>query len=356
MELGRQRMPKLPATPPPRPTTSLPQDRDEVNVRAFADEFDAIPLPDQMEAMARAPVCNEHNLKYIKSTLPISIHFEFEEFFQRMARNQWNAARRSPDAERKLPAGMHRGLNTPDTARPLFRGASPASGWKEIPGLKRVNAYVFRGDKRRVTDVRADGGFHPPSARTDDGYVQVISKRFAQYLKAQFGKDVDPADVAQYIRGQGPAGKVFVEYEIWRAVLDAEKFHIGRMVDSEFLRGYISTSRNPAVAKRFATSASEDGKRAPTYAVYAVHSEGGFLLPPRAQHIHGFKGDEAEIAHPGSIPWRKVMAFRTGMDMNLNDDRTFYKSSVIFVRKGFRQADLRGFGEVVAALGALPPM
>jgi hypothetical protein len=155
--------------------------------------------------------------------------------------------------------------------------------------------------------------------------------------------------------GQGPAGKVFVEYEIWRAILGSEKFHIGRMVADEFLRGYISTSRDVRKARSFATATSTDGYKPPIYAVYAVHSEGGFLLPPSAQHVHGTT-DEAEIAHPGSIPWSKVMAFRTGMNINWDDDRTFYKSGVIFVRKGFLQADPRGYAQVVASLGSLGAM
>lgn len=162
-------------------------------------------------------------------------------------------------------------------------------------------------------------------------------------------------DVVQYIKGQGPKGNIFVEYEIWRAILDAEKFHIGRMVDDEFLRGYISTSRDVKVARTFLSNASHGGGKSNDGAVYALHSEGGFLLPPRAQHVHGTKGTEAEIAHPGPLPWTKVMAFRCFNPTDFNDPRTFIRSQHLFVRKGFRQADPKGFAEIVAALGALSP-
>jgi hypothetical protein len=47
------------------------------------------------------------------------------------------------------------------------------------------------------------------------------------------------------------------------------------------------------------------------------------------------------------------MAFRTGMTVDFDDARTFYKSGVIFVRKGFQPADPRGFAKVVASLGPL---
>ena len=362
MSFGTHRTPTLPMPPPARPTASLPEDQDEVNARLFGDEFDTIPLPNHMTAKATARVCNETNMTFIRSNIPISIHFEFDQFFERMAKNQWRATLPSQQAfrdcaglGRAVPMGLHRPSTRVDAAKPLYRGA-PATDWKKIRELDRVNAYVFRGDKRRPTDIRAANGFHPPSARTDDRYLTLIARRFVDYMKQHFSKDVDPGEVVQYIKGQGPVGKVFVEYEIWRAILGSEKLHIGRMVDDEFLRGYISTTRNILTARTFVRITSADGYKAPVYAVYALHSEGGFLLPPRAQHVHGTKGTEAEVAHPGPLPWSKVMAFRTGMSIDWDDNRTFYKSGVLFVRKGFLLADPRGYAQVVASLGSLDGM
>src|SRR5262249_17961947 len=154
---------------------------------------------------------------------------------------------------KNTPLGHHRPTRAVDASKPLYGNA--ATDWKKIRELDRVNAYVFRGDKRRPTDIRAAGGFFPPSSRTDDAYLSVIADRFIGYIKSRFGKDVVADDVIRYIKGQGPAGKVFVEYEIWRAILDSEKFHIGRMVADEFLRGYISTSRNVRTALGFAQAA-----------------------------------------------------------------------------------------------------
>jgi hypothetical protein len=339
-------------SPPARPTASLPEDRDEVNARVFGDEFDTVPLPDQAEAMLIAPVCDASNMTFIRSNLPVPIRFDFEEFFERMAKYQWRAARPSAAALRRVPMGLHRPATGLDRSRPL-NPVKPATDWKKIPELRRVSAYVFRGDKRRPTDIRAANGFHPPSSRTDDRYLKLIAERFVQYMKMRYSQDVNPDEVVGYIKGQGPAGRVFVEYECWRATLESEKFHIGRMVDDEFLRGYISTTRNMSTAACFARNPSADGYRAPVWAVYALHSEGGFLLPPRAQHVHGSKLNEAEVAHPGPIPWLKVMAFRTGMALDFDDKRTFYKSGVIFVRKGFRAADPRGCDQVIASLGKL---
>jgi hypothetical protein len=359
------KMPPVPAPPrparpagPARPAQSLPEDRDLVNIRKYADEFDAIPLPDEATAKTWAPVCNATNMNFIRSDLPMSILLDYDLFFQRMAKHQWRGAQPTVGGacwDRRVggaPMGQHRPARPgADTAKPLYRG-SPATDWKRIRDLDRINAYVFRGDKRDPSVIRAAGGFHPPSTRTDDRYVTVIAEKFVKYLKDNFGKDVSPDEVVRYIKGQGPAGKVFVEYEIWRAILESEKFYIGRMVADEFLRGFISTTRDARVAKKYATDDSADGYHAPTYSLYALHTAGGFLLPPRAQHAHGFIADEAEVAHPGSIPWREVMAFRTGIKLDLDDERTYFKSGVIFVRKGFQQADPRGYAKVVASLGA----
>jgi hypothetical protein len=146
---------------------------------------------------------------------------------------------------------------------------------------------------------------------------------------------------------------VFVEYEIWRAILKNEELHIGRMVADEFLKGYISTSRDVTIARSFVGNASPDGTRGQLSAVYALHSEGGFLLPPRTQHAHGTTGTEAEVAHPGSLPWTKVVGFRTFLTIDLNDDRTFQATKMLFMRKGFQARDKVGFEQVVAALGSL---
>jgi hypothetical protein len=331
--------------------TSLPEDRDEVNARVFGNEFDTVPLPDPAQAKLIAPVCDASNMTFIRSNIPVPIRFEFEEFFERMAKYQWRAARPSAAALKKVPMGLHRPATAVDRSRPL-NPVKPATDWKRIRELERVNAYVFRGDKRGPTEIRAANGFHPPSSRADDRYLKLIADRFVCYMKTRFSKDVSPDEVVGYIKGQGPAGKVFVEYEIWRAVLESEKFHIARMVVDEFLKGYISTSRDVGRAAIFTTGPGRDGYMAPVYGVYALHSEGGFLLPPIAQHVHGSKG-EAEIAHPGPIPWLKVMAFRTGMTRDFDDPRTTYKSGVIFVRKGFRKADPRGCDQVIATLGKL---
>ncbi len=349
--LSGHRMPSLPKPPPSRPAASLPPDYDAVNIQMFGSEFDAVPLPNQAEAQARALNCSRDNMNFIRSMIPVSIQHSYAAFFTTMAQRQWRPARVNTATPQGRPAfGTHRPAGAPDNSRPLY--GKHATDWDKIRDLDRVNAYVFRGDKRRVSDIRAAGGFQPPSTRTDEPYMKLIGTRFAKYMKERFNRDVDADEVYQYIRGQGKQGRDFTEYQIWRSILEGEKFHIERMVTDEFLRGFISTSRDVRVAQGFCLQTSADGQRAPTFAVYALHTEDGFLLPPRAQHVHGSNG-EAEVAHPGLLPWKNVMGFRTFIDVNFDDPRTFRKSGVIFMRKGFQAADPKGYQEVFYSLGKL---
>ncbi|HEY4354792.1 MAG TPA: hypothetical protein VGN16_03515 [Acidobacteriaceae bacterium] len=355
-----------PATPPApwvRTNATLPEDYDAVNIKEFDAEFNIIPVPDQTQAKANALVCNESNMNYIKSNLRMA-PLNLQDFYTQMAKRQWQAAQpfvsrtSSPMhvAKGMLAIGARRDLGAnpmlADNSRPMMPGGH-ATDWNLIPGLERVNAYAFRGDKRSPRSIKDAGGFQPPSTRTDKRYMELIASRFAAYMKKRFNQDVVEADVVQYIRGKGEAGRAFMEYEMWRSILKKEEMHIGRMVADEFLRGYISTSRNVNTAYSFASMTSADGKRQPIYAVYALHSDGGFLLPPSAQHVHGTKGTEAEIAHPGPLPWNKVVAFRTYLALDFNNDRTFQRTKYIFVRKELVRDDPKGAEQVIWALGSL---
>lgn len=339
---------------PIRPDANLPPMYDVENIRRFADEFEAIPLPSEDAAKAHMLDCHAGNMTYIPSNKALPAVLPYADFFQRMANHHWRAAQPNVGAQRTArPMGAHRDL----VANPLMvdRSRKPfgvARDWALIPGLQRVSAYVFRGDKRHPTMVKADGGFLPPSRRTDDRYINVIASKFVEYMQQRYGRTVDTNEAVAYIKGQGPSGRTFVEFEMWRELLSFEEMHIGRMVASEFLKGFVSTSRDVRVAYDFRTQGSADGYNGDS-AVYALHSEGGFLLPPRAQHVHGTKENEAEIAHPGILPWSHVMAFRTYLKINFSDARTFKKTGVIFFRKGFRTNDPVGFAHVFAALGSL---
>ncbi len=354
-------MPPLPA--PPRPGTALPSNTGAVYNQLFQGEFDALPVPNRMQATGQRLLCNSSNMEYLRCKNPVSVVYDHNQFFERMARHQWRVVT-GPSAAAQAagmrgmvrPMGGHRDqVANPamqDQSRPRF---GLTTGWNQIPGLMRVNAYAFRGEKRRPEVIRTAGGFQPPSMRTDDHYVGVIATNFAEYMQKRFQKTVDPQQIVDYIRGQGKSGRIFMEYEIWRALLKNEEMHIGKMVANEFLKGYISTSRDVDTAKYFLDSTSEGGQRADG-AVYVVHTDGGFMLPDktRTKHAHGSKMYEAEIAHPGPLPWAKVVAFRPYNVRNLATGvKNVAQPDTIYMRRGFKDADLNGFHHVFNALGSL---
>ena len=118
--------------------------------------------------------------------------------------------------------------------------------------FKRVEGYAFRGDTRDPLKIKADGGFNPPATRTDDYYLDNnIIPNFCDYMKKRFGQDnIDQTALRNFIKANHGTGTTFIRYETWRAMLEQESMHLGRMVADEFLKGYISTSRSTRVAKR----------------------------------------------------------------------------------------------------------
>ena len=336
---------------------------DHQNIPEFADEFDAIPIPDASEIAGRLK-CDVTNMNYIKSSLPMP-HIGLQDIYSQMAKRQWQQpfVRRDVGLPAHKAIGMRaigsrrvaEGVKPQEVLRPAMPGGA-ATDWDMIPELERVNAYAFRGDKRQPRVIKEHGGFQPPSTRTDAGYMTLVAKKFVEHMKKRFQQDVKQSEVEEYIRGKGQAGKVLVEYEIWRAILKSEELHIGRMTQSEFLKGYTSTSRDVAKAYGFMINGSDGGKDEGLKAVYALHTEGGFLMPSKGKNVHATI-DEAEIAHPGPLPWSKVKAFRIYQtrDMVNMHVRTFAGSEVIFVRKGFREADPKGAQQVIWSLASLNP-
>ena len=330
----------------------------------FAVDFDAVPRPSDQERAGRLK-CSKSNMLYIPSCLAMT-HVPMEEFYQQMANRQWQKAQPTIGKDGRAPAFLNRmgaaigarrdmvGNQVADASRPRMPGGI-ATDWKSIPELQRINAYVFRGDRRLPRAIKLRDGFHPPSTRQDRAYTPVIASRFVTYMRARYNKDVSQSEVEDYIRSKGQAGKTFVEYELWREILKGEELHIGRMVADEFLKGFISTTRDVTVCQTFIDRRTPDKAGEALKAVYALHSEGGFLLPAKGTHAHA-SNNEAEVAHPGSLSWSKVKAFRIVQDGAAGDARThrtdeYTSQQLVFVRKGFQQQDPTGAREVILALG-----
>jgi hypothetical protein len=137
---------------------------------------------------------------------------------------------------------------------------------------------------------------------------------------------------------------------MWRIVLKREESHLGRMIDEEFLKGYISTARRIDNALHFASGKSKN----PGW-LYVVVVHGGFVVPLdfRQQEIWG--SFENEIAQLGPIPGIRVVGF-TRVDMPIGEV-AWRPVGPIFFRKSWRKEDPKACKAMYDFMsGALPQL
>ena len=246
------------------------------------------------------------------------------------------------------PSGMLGSSGKLEPPEPYLMGV--AKDWKLAKDLQRINAYTFRGDSREPHEVMKAGGLNPPESRTDENYLKnTIYNLFIGYMARRFGappnfvsKDIFAMAVKSAIPSPEDR-KWWTEYVLWRAMEDQEKFHPGRMVAYEALKGYISTSRAVSVAKKFALGGDVGW-------VYMVLVEGGIVIPEQGAHVWA-KFDEQEIAYPGSLPWAKIYGFR---QVSKLADSKFVPNQPLLLRKGFQEKDPKAFKECYAVLSGKP--
>lgn len=233
----------------------------------------------------------------------------------------------------KLPPGM----------KPI--GKSLDHLMSEVPSdfslmrtLPVVSAYAFRGDRRNPTEIERANGFQSPFSRKDEGYMTgTVFPTFAAYLRAKIGYTLTQAEFTELLKGAMPDPedrKIFAFYEMWRGQVAAESMHVGRMVANEALKGYVSTTRAPTVAKGYAK---------PGGYVYYVKVRSGFLIPSKGAHPWTHIFGEEEIASPNPIAWAEVVGFRA-----VGNGNRF--TGPIFMRKGFNAGDANGFEKGIRAL------
>ena len=220
-----------------------------------------------------------------------------------------------------------------------------ASDWKVFEQIKRTNAVAFRGDTRPPIEVISNqNGFNPPNSRTDRFYLENnIFNAFDSYSKRRFQRPVDKGDFLRAVDSAVPAAadqKLLVDYLMWRKITEREAVHLGRMVENECLKGYISTARAIDTSIGFGTAYNSK----PGW-IYLVVVHGGFVVPWGAKNNWG--SEEAEIAQWGSIPSERIVGF-----MHL--DR-FKPDSAIFVRRSFRKNEPKAFEEMFNVMSGKTP-
>jgi hypothetical protein len=224
-------------------------------------------------------------------------------------------------------------------------GAAFTDDWKHLDTIQRTNAVTFRGDSRPPNWVLGrDMGFYPPNSRNDDFYLYgVVFQKFQDYMKRRYGRDIGMADYVSAMSGNAPtaeAKSLLINYMMWRKITEGEAFHLGRMVASEVLKGYISTSRSLPMATQFGTRYN-----AVSGWIYLTQVRGGFIVPPSGVKW-GTK--EQEIAQWGPISAANVVGFR-------RIDRFGGGLGPIYIRPAFRKTETRAFRNALDTLSHKPP-
>lgn len=220
-----------------------------------------------------------------------------------------------------------------------------ASDWNVFNQLKRTNAVTFRGDTRPPIEViTKQNGFNPPNSRTDRYYLENnIFNAFASYLNRRFQRPLDKTDFLRAVDSTIPMPsdqKLLVDYMMWRKITEHEAVHLGRMVENECLKGYISTARAIDTSISFGTAFNSK----PGW-LYLNVVHGGFVVPWGQTSIWGT--EEAEIAQWGSIPGDRIVGF-------VHLDR-FRPDSAIFIRRSFRKNEPKAFEYMFNVMSGMTP-
>jgi hypothetical protein len=220
-----------------------------------------------------------------------------------------------------------------------------ATDWNLMKWVQRRNAVTFRGDSRSPYDVITKAkGFHPPNSRTDRGYLEKnIYATFADYLKRRYGREISQADFLKAVDSTLPdraKQSLLIDYMMWRKITEREAAHLGRMVSSEFLKGYISTAISIDTSLHFATGY---GARPGWLYLTVVHS--GFEVPD-GQSFWG--AEEAEIAQWGPIPAERIVGF-----VHVQADKI--PDGPIFIRRSFRAAEPEAFEHMFKVMSGWIP-
>lgn len=212
-----------------------------------------------------------------------------------------------------------------------------ASDWEVFHQIERTNAVTFRGDTRTPSEIisRA-GGFHPPMSRTDRYYLENgIYYAFKDYLNRRFGRSLESQDFLRAVDSSAPSPEqksLLIDYLMWRKITEREAVHLGRMVENECLKGYISTARSIDTAISFGTAYN---KKPGWLYVTVVHA--GFIVPwNERENFWGSR--EAEIAQWGSIPSERIVGFR-----HLDG---WAPEGPVFIRRKFRKSEPDAFRKI----------
>jgi hypothetical protein len=235
-----------------------------------------------------------------------------------------------------------------------------AQDWDFHLNLERTNAVAFRADKRPPYDILVkkppppwSPGFNPPITRQmskEPNYLKnTIYSAFRSYLKRRYDRDIG-VDNLTFVAALNKelvtpeTQELVYEYLVWLSITKKESAHMGRRVEYEGLKEWISTSRCLDASLAFALMGSP-----PTPGwMYIVIVWGGYVVPFRLTEDEVWGTHEAEIAQFGSIPAERIVGFCHFDDYAAPD-------TSIFIRKSFRKDEPAACDAMFDALSGKTP-
>ena len=135
--------------------------------------------------------------------------------------------------------------------------------------------------------------------------------------------------------------RTLTDYLMWRKIVEREAVHLGRMVENECLKGYISTSRSIDRACYFGTNY---WKKPGWLYITVVHD--GFVVPNGLSETWGTT--EGEVAQWGPIPAKRIVGF---MRLESGGQPT----GPIYARRRFRSDEPKAFAAVFDIMSGKGP-
>jgi len=255
------------------------------------------------------------------------------------------------------PQGYHPQVRPTGTNLPVMMTdkSAIARDWHLHEGLERTNAVTFRADKRPPYKILVEAppppwqpGFNPPISRalSKEPYYLAngIYSAFKGYMKRRYQRDI--GDSATFVAAVNKelvtpqAKELLYEYLVWLSITKKESAHLGRMVENEALKEWISTARCLDASLVFANMGGTPGW------MYVVIVHSGYVVPFAAREELEWGTAETEIAQFGSIPADRIVGFArfsyTGPD------------TPIFIRKSFRKDEPKACDRIFDALSGAP--
>lgn len=171
-----------------------------------------------------------------------------------------------------------------------------------------------------------------------------MSPCYRRALERRYRRTIDKETFLAAVDRQlvSPQAKELVyEYLVWLSITKKESAHLGRMVENQALKGWISTARALDSSLTFAMMGPPGGGW-----IYITMVHSGYVVPYDHRQEIEWGTAESEIAQFGSIPKERIVGFAK---------YCYAWDSPIFLRKTFREREPKAFEYMHKALSGMTP-